>query len=445
MATKGREPRCVKDGARGKPDGGFCLVPGRALMAAWWAYRRGIVRLLDLRVWFGSLELVARRCGLKPGQRPRFTVEELHRLTGGAGGEHLRKAIQRLQAAGLLIWSETAIQHGDSIAGLSAEDAAAFEELLTTVINHERKVPVPRRLIRLIAGGARRVVIATMLAHLLRCLYYRAGQCVPTGRCKASWISDVFGVDLRNVKAARQHLVQIGWLIPKRVSQRSLNRWGSEIEINLRWAGAAFGHETGSPPPKAFSTAGSPPPLNDTELSLRSKNHKPAKRGPTGVYEQEGRRGEPRIAHVVHMDLRDSRRLARLFEQAKASRLVDGSECDRLRFFGAAQHALSIGTKNPCGLFAAIVRRKLWAFITQADEDEARQRLMRLDDESKSRCGVGKASSRPCRYPGQGNGKPVNGGYGAMPRRPDKPRIHEAVLRSLGLLSHGDRQSVRPA
>src|SRR5919108_295878 len=70
----------------------------------------------------------------------------------------------------------------------------------------------PRRTLRFLARCRRRVLIATMLGHLLRCLYFRQGQCVGSGFCAASWIATVFGVSLRNVKLARQHLAACGWL-----------------------------------------------------------------------------------------------------------------------------------------------------------------------------------------------------------------------------------------
>ncbi len=60
---------------------------------------------------------------------------------------------------------------------------------------------------------------------------------------------------------------------------------------------------------------------------------------------------------------------------AWSASLVNGSECDRLRFFAAAEHAKAIGTRNPCGLFATLVRRKLWHYATLDDEDAARRRL----------------------------------------------------------------------
>ncbi|MGA2501779.1 MAG: hypothetical protein ABSH20_28900, partial [Tepidisphaeraceae bacterium] len=91
--------------AQRKPAGGFCFIPARALLTVWLAYRRGIIRRLDLRVWFACFELTARRCGAKTGRFSRYSVPELHDLVGGAGGKHLRRAIDRLRAAGLLTWS----------------------------------------------------------------------------------------------------------------------------------------------------------------------------------------------------------------------------------------------------------------------------------------------------------------------------------------------------
>ena len=94
------------------------------------------------------------------------------------------------------------------------------------ITNNRRRVPVPRQAVRLIAGGAKASVIATMLGHLIRCLYYRDQHCRSGGWCKASWIAEVFGINLRSVKAARKHLVEIGWLQTFPTPQRLCNRWG---------------------------------------------------------------------------------------------------------------------------------------------------------------------------------------------------------------------------
>ena len=72
--------------------------------------------------------------------------------------------------------------------------------------------------------------------------------------------------------------------------------------------------------------------------------------------------GKPDLRHVVPEDLRDTGRLLELYDQAVRLGLVAASEWGRLRFVAAAEHARIIGTKNPCGLFARLVRRRAVAF-----------------------------------------------------------------------------------
>ncbi len=83
----------------------------------------------------------------------------------------------------------------------------------------------------------------------------------------------------------------------------------------------------------------------------------------------------PRLADVRVGDLKDTERLMDLLGQAVARGLVSGSEADRLRFFGAAEHALAIGKGNPAGLFVHLIRGKLWRYLTQEDEDRANARI----------------------------------------------------------------------
>src|SRR4029453_9263206 len=129
-------------------------------------------------------------------------------------------------------------------------------------------------------------------------LYYRDRCCISGGWCKASWIADVFRVDLRNVKAARKHLVSIGWIEILDTPRALCNRWGHYTRIHLSWTratieqaaqddvrtpaalppptpprtppaqGAARQDDVRppgsvSPPPPAFSTTESPPPIKE--------------------------------------------------------------------------------------------------------------------------------------------------------------------------------------
>src|SRR5437762_10896384 len=251
---------------------------------AWWAYREQEIRLVDLRVWFAVHELVARRCQLKREQTANYTCKELHRLMGGGGD--IPASLQRLQARGLLMWEQGIIQFpeqpppGQEWAGLTA--------MLAQVRNNRRRVPVPRRLLRFIAGGCGRVVTATILGHLLRCLYYRNGQCRTGGFCKASWIAEIFGVNVRNVKAARRQLEAIGLLQRTEVPQWVRNRYGQKMTINLQWEPPAIKASAASPigelpPPPQFSTPELPPPDSHRELPAGDTHQEPATGSPAGL------------------------------------------------------------------------------------------------------------------------------------------------------------------
>lgn len=569
-----------------KPQGGFVFLAVQQFCLIWSAYRIRDIQLRDLRAWFACHELVARRCQLAPGQTPTYTRDELHRLVGGAGGGHLRASLCRLEALGLLTWSSATITFATSprdFQGLGEQ--TVLTAMLKEIPNPHRRVPVPRQTLRLIAGGCRSAVIATILGHLCRCLYYRKGQCHSGGLCKASWIAGVFGLHVRNIKAARKHLAAIGWLQQRPTPQRILNRWGVSVVVNLAWnrtTANAVGHahqeaatshtrcqislhedalppitapagdpikpeeSPGAPytpgilqedhlpsapmhptlsaetpsslhaayamlpedeqvalrvaatahllqqgykrafliepvimsavhtlltarrttpqteestlrthvppsqlspsessPRSALSTGQSPPPFQNREPFQDHKNQKPGSARPDGIamvtqntsknlrqpfpFPQEVRFphgavlryalneesdlpplpdhiqtpphqlpaffGPPGIAqnkagnspllalppptlnHIIPEDLRSTDRLLALYKEAHHQHLLGRSDSDRLTFVALAEHATVVGRTNPCGLFAALLRRQAWHFVTDSDEDAAHARL----------------------------------------------------------------------
>ena len=287
-----------RDAPPAKPKGGYRIITAALLAAAWWAYRQKLIRLVDLRVWFATHEMDARRCRMEQGFPRRFNLEELRNLTG-LTVRRLKDSLRRLQAARLLNWSEAALKFPDAPDELAVDDLAAFRAFLDQIPNMERKVPVPRRTLRLLAGGARPALIATVLGHLLRGLYLKSGKCLDRGRVKASWIADVFGVGLRRVKQARQELIASGWLIPLDADQWALNRWGAYFRINLDWSRLDATKSGGADhpiPEKPSDVSGSelaPHPLPDDPelapldsyrepLTGSEKNQKPAS-GPAGI------------------------------------------------------------------------------------------------------------------------------------------------------------------
>jgi hypothetical protein len=262
-------------------------------------------------------------------------------------------------------------------------------EMAEKIATARRLVPVPRRQLRFLANGARRAVVATVLGHLMRCLFLKRGQVNARGFCKASWIADVFNVGVRNVKDARRHLEQIGVLLPVATPQWRMNRLGKCLAINLGWSRTAGEREkrnTRSAPPRAVFTTRSAPPESNKELLTELKNQNPATRGRSGVCERGERNPRsPVLSNIVPDDLRSVGRLLALFRQAVKARLAVPSEHARIQFVAAAEHARAIGTRNPCGLFAAIVRRKLWHVITQHDEDAALSKLKELQERTLMR------------------------------------------------------------
>jgi len=187
-----------------KPDGGFQFLSVAHLCVVWCAYQQANIQLADVRIWCAAQEMVARRCQLSSGQQPRYQHDELKLLVGRRGG--VTAALARLQMAGLLTWNATTLTFPLHVA--DTDDVAAT--MLAQIPNYRRRVPVPRRLLRFLAKGCSRVLLATTLGHLFRCLYYRQGQCRAEGFCKASWIAQVFGVSERAVKTARRRLETLG-------------------------------------------------------------------------------------------------------------------------------------------------------------------------------------------------------------------------------------------
>ena len=84
---------------------------------------------------------------------------------------------------------------------------------------------------------------------------------------------------------------------------------------------------------------------------------------------------QPPLASHRPEDLQDTARLLTLFAQAQTQGLIGKSASDRLTFLALAEHAKVVGSQNPCGLFAALVQRQHWHFVTDSDEEVAQTRL----------------------------------------------------------------------
>ena len=336
-----------------KPHGGFCFIHENSIHAVWRYLRSGEIALRDLRVWLACHEVQARRCMLEEGRKPRFTIEEIHGLVGGVGGQHIRQSLRALENHGLVRFSE--------------------DELVTMPFqvtdNPGRPVPVPRTVIRLLSKSNGRAYIATVLGHLLRCLYYKNGICRSGGWCKASWVAEVFGVAVRAVKDARNRLVELGVFRLFRADQLRLNRFGRPLVICLTWMSESA-HRN------AQSTTKSAPLRDHKKLSTRVDHQKPAHA--TDAAGARTRANEPNLNDVTVEDLKDPWRLAALFKQARLRGWVLRCEADILSVFAAAAHAVRVATTSAPSLFWWTISRQHWDYLSCQDEDVARLQLAEI-------------------------------------------------------------------
>src|SRR5262249_26466261 len=188
-------------------------------------------------------------------------------------------------------------------------------------------------------------------------------RCISGGWGKGSWIADVFRLDLRNNKAARKHLLTIGWLQTLDKPQTLCNPWGSYIMVNHSSTRPAMEKasqddaqtpSSESPPSPAFSTTKLPPPSKEYKEPLQELQHQkpapqadmttlpfpiqhaePISSGPaSGVDMQERENTKkatnhtPTLSHIVPEDLIDTARLLTLFEQAYTQGLIGKSTTD---------------------------------------------------------------------------------------------------------------------
>ena len=414
---RGRGKSAWRAGAKAEPKGGFHFITVAQLCMAWWAYRERLIELRDLRAWLACHEIGHERFWLERGRTPSFSYDEVHKLTGGGGGPtSTAESIGRLKRVGLVtVFKPSKLELAVSPDQLRVELPGYWEMLglieqrnakgRVTDRSGGSKVPVQRNVLKLLAGGAKAGVIAAAFGHMIRGLFYRERLCAPNGACKASWIAEVFGIDVRTVKRGRAHLVQeLGLLIPQEgTPQRVKNSCGEWYRFNLDWErpgpeqpAAVDNSEavaTRLSPPHAESTPSLTPPKRNRDLPSEAKTQTPGSAQTPGVYSSNQRLPKPTLRRVIPPDLGDIVRLFVLFGEAKRRGLVTGElevgNRDLREFVALAEHARTIGTRNPCGLFRWLVERfgktfvlrgktlTVHQLVTEGDEAAAHERIKR--------------------------------------------------------------------
>ena len=383
-----------------KIEGSHISIPTEELCSVWGALLDGRIRPVDVRTWLAAREVFERRKFAPRGCEARFKATELAALLGDTGTIKVRASLRRLERAKLVTWSAKGPAFIASVHELEHPDAA--QEMLEAMPAKRRTFPMPRRMLRLLTGGVKRSVLATVLGHLLRCPHFsKDAGWDGAGACKASWVGETFGVSERSIARARRHLIEnVRWLRPLESEQWRMNRYGGRFEVNLAWdptTPTAVGEEPQlSTAQMSDPRAPNEPRLSDpreqqpspTEISTSTPGSRAAgspqplgKRHEVLNSDQAGSKAV-NLRRVTLEDLASVPRVMELFDQALSSPLwrskgwtpKDGLP-ERLNWAATARRALVRGGTNPAGLFVHLVANAKWDHISNEDEDAVRSQL----------------------------------------------------------------------
>lgn len=355
------------------------------------AYKEGKISFKSLRVYLSCFELEAIREAAKRSKKPTtgkgrlcsvsYQRSELVKLTGGLTLRSIGQSLAELKTAELLIFQEKQLIFTET-------PVHGTQAVMTTTLQGRkavRPIPVPRRFLRFLAGLTKPALLLTIIAYLIRGLsFHTTGAINSRGTIKASWISQVFNISLRAVKAARAEMIALGLISKDQTSyQRKLNRDGSYFEINATWENSKSTEKQAqdvdnlptakseSAPPKPENSTQSAPPIKRLKTLNRIKNQKVF----SGVCTQTEKELPPNINNIQPEDFKSFSRNETLYWQARQKGLISASEADILNWIATSIRARNM--HNPAKIFMGIVKKKLWHHITNAQEDEARAALNR--------------------------------------------------------------------
>lgn len=364
----------------------------------WWLYKDGHINARQLRAIFALHEMHERRSYLEKGAHCRYPLTEINRLIGGGGGEGSERAtrrdVARLSKLGVVTYEANLLRFATSPDQLNSDlDLSGFWALLNAMPHKRRTVPVPRRLLRALAGGFSRAVAGTLIAHVIRCLFWHKaeGGYRVDGRTKASWVVDHFGISRRAVMDARKKLIGLGWLEKIEAEQWEINRWGGRYAIRTAGPGVDFVAE--SAPPQAANDPESAPLSKQISSSKEEAliTRRPTSGGRSGhsiegkeagSRKKKGGQAGPTIFDIQRLDLELSSRTEMLYRDACKHGKASASEHGRLQFFALVERARAHG-QDPCKLLAWLLREGKTGFIAQIDEDRSVERIKTLDHDVK--------------------------------------------------------------
>lgn len=373
--------RCIEPLWKSEIAGGFVQIRTWELAAIWTAYSGGALELLDVRVWLAAHEMAGRREAARSGKgrNPSFGMRELRGLVGrGVSEQRLRFSLLRLERLHLVRARSGGITFALSLEEVVLADLRPVFAMLALLPPKRCWFPLPRRMLRVLCGGVKRGVMATVFGQCAFCLYRNGGAWSEKGRVKASRLGEAFALSTKSVYRAREHLVEVGFLA--RVGGQpawATRRYGEPLAVNTAWRRDVPSVRLSSDE-ECSTGKKSTLPYRDPSSTKKNRNQEPTPAaGPPGVCSKAGKENRaPTWRDIRREDLESTeRRLALYVSAVFVGALLEG-EASKLNFLAACERARQRGTANPCGLLRWLVERNEFRFVTN-DEEEAARRALR--------------------------------------------------------------------
>jgi hypothetical protein len=309
----------------------------------------------------------------RAGEITQFSISKLSELSGLSEGA-VKCELRKLKKLGLIT-----IEKGEIRISQEVEESETLA-LLSGGRSIKRPVPIPRYVLRFLAKAQTKSMVLTTLAYMVRGLTItRVGEIKTSGTVKASWISEVTDLSIRSVKASRAKLIAVEIISKDESStQVKLNRTGSYFSvITVRKAvDKSDSARVIFAPPIVKNSPEFAPPYKDKKTPYGSKNQKST----SGFLIKRVGEGErkPTINNIVIEDLQSFYRTEELYFQAVKANWINDSENSFLDFLAAAIRAKSQKDADQVRLFVAIVKKKLFHFITNEQEERARKGIQKF-------------------------------------------------------------------
>jgi hypothetical protein len=389
--------------------GGTCPLTPLQICLLWAARQEKIISPLAFSVYFAAHEVKYWRSKTEPGEPYHYTPygfqrADVNRLLPGVPAATITKAFTELEAVNLLRISETGIWFAETLNEVKVSERVTERARTMFTQLHEdtrdKIIKMPRRLLKLIIQCGKRIVRAATLFGLLlttmltkRTTQYEGYK----GCCKASWIGTLFGVNAKRVNRERARLIEEGWFTREPTTPRVRKKFGQWVRLTLT---------PSEPTPEALEAVENPAPdtpqvqpqippeatqvqplLNPALSSSEeiSNNQELSPEAPEPGACQPTPLQVPTWTDIQLDDLQHDAQSEALWQDALERGHLKNTPADRLNFFAAIAHATRVARHNACGLLRTVVEKRLWHFLSQADEYNALQRLRRATNERETK------------------------------------------------------------